>query len=233
MNIRVLSGGVAQGLVGGLAPDFQNTTGVKIDPMFGAIGAMKERLLAGVAADVVILSHSMVADLVRDGHLVAGSEVDIGKVHTGLAVRAGDALPSIGDANALRDALRQADVIYFPDPALSTSGIHFAKVMRQLGIVSELFARVRNFPNGHAAMKAMAAQAGSRPIGCTLETEIRSVDGVKFAGLMPHEFDLATTYTAAVARRAVQPDAARQFIEKLASDGAAELRERLGFSTRA
>ena len=53
---------------------------------------------------------------------------------TAIAVRSGDASPPVGDADSLRAALLAADAIYFPDPKLATAGIHFAKVLDQLGI---------------------------------------------------------------------------------------------------
>lgn len=229
-KLHVMSGGAAQGLVGGLADAFRAASGHEIAGSFGAVGAMKERLLSGAAADLVILSQGMVADLMREGQLADGSEIDIGVVYTGLAVRSGDPVPPVGDAAALRDALQAADAIYFPDPATATAGIHFTKVMRQLGIANEVAPRVRNFPNGHAAMTAMAVLCGGRPIGCTQTTEILGVPGVELAGLLPHEFELATIYTAAVTRRAAHPDAARRFAEMLAADASATLRERLGFN---
>ena len=46
-TIRILSGGAAQGLVEALQPAFEASTGCKIDSVFGAVGAMKARLLAG------------------------------------------------------------------------------------------------------------------------------------------------------------------------------------------
>lgn len=230
MQLNVLSGGAAQGLVTGVSAGFEATSGCRIAGTFGAIGAMKEKLLAGASADLVILSQSMVADLMHEGHLVEGTAVDIGVVYTGVAVPSGQALPDISDANALREALRQADAIFFPDPATATAGIHFTKVMRQLGVVTELASRVRNFPNGHAAMTAMAVLCGVTSIGCTQVTEILGTPGVKLAGLLPHEFELATVYTAAVAKRALNGDAARRLADVLASNEAGELRERLGFA---
>lgn len=229
MQLHLLSGGAAQGLVIELAEQFRAATGCEIAGTFGAVGAMKERLIAGAPADLVILSQGMVADLVREGQLVAGSEVDVGVVSTGIAVRDGDDMPTVATASELRDALRRADAIFFPDPALATAGIHFAKVMRQLGVAEELSGRVRNYPNGHAAMTAMAVQCGGRAIGCTQVTEILGVPGVTLAGLLPHEFELATIYTAAATRRSVRPEVARLFARMLAGADAA-LRERLGFA---
>ena len=133
-SVRVLSGGAAQGLVDALRASFESKTGCKIDGVFGAVGAMKARLLAGEPADVMILSRGLIDGLARDGHVVVASVRDIGAVQTAVAVRRGDALPPVGDAGQLRAALLAADAIHFPDPEQATAGIHFAKVIEQAGI---------------------------------------------------------------------------------------------------
>ena len=58
---------------------------------------------------------------------------------------------------SLRAALLAADEIHFPDPAQATAGIHFAKVMRELGVWSRGPGRLRPAPNGATAMRALAA----------------------------------------------------------------------------
>ena len=87
--IRVLSGGAAQGLVEALQPSFEAGTGCRIDGVFGAVGAMKSRLLAGEPVDILILSRTLIDGLARDGHVVGQSAKDIGAVQTAIAVRSG------------------------------------------------------------------------------------------------------------------------------------------------
>ncbi len=99
-TIRILSGGAAQGLVEALRPAFEASTGCKIDGVFGAVGAMKARLLAGEPADIMILSRALIDGLARDGHVVAQSAKDIGAVQTAIAVRSGDLPPAVGSAAA-------------------------------------------------------------------------------------------------------------------------------------
>ena len=47
MKLKLLSGGAAQGVVAALAGRLQAETGYGIDGTFSAVGAMKEKLLAG------------------------------------------------------------------------------------------------------------------------------------------------------------------------------------------
>jgi molybdate transport system substrate-binding protein len=230
MNLTILSGGAANGLVSSLAPQFKAETGADIDGTFGAVGAMRDKLIGGASADMMILTAALIAELTKAGHVAAGSAADLGTITTGVAVRSGDPRPAVGDADVLRAALRAADGIYFPDPKLATAGIHFAKVLERLGIADEVAPRLRTFPNGQTAMAALAAQQGGRPIGCTQITEILNTKGVALVGDLPPEFALATVYTLGVCTRARSPDLARRFAALLTGEASRDLRRKLGFS---
>jgi molybdate transport system substrate-binding protein len=229
VKIDILSGGAAQGLVNALAPQFKARTGCDVGGTFGAVGAMRDKLLAGAPADLMILTSTLIAELMRTGHVIVGSAVDIGIVRTGVAVRAGEPSPAIGDAVGLKSALLAAEAIYFPDPKLATAGIHFAKVLDALGIAGEVASRLRPYPNGAAAMSAMAAAASGHPVGCTQVTEILNTPGVTLVGPLPTQFELATVYTAGVCTRAALPDQAAHLAALLAGDSARDVRERMGF----
>ncbi len=228
MKLTILSGGAAQGLVSALAPQFKSETGAEIDGTFGAVGAMRDKLLAGATADMLILTSSLIAELTKAGHVAASA--DVGSVATGVAVRTGDPAPAIGDADALRAALRGADGIYFPDPKLATAGIHFAKVLEKLGIADEVAPRLRTFPNGATAMRALADAKGGRPIGCTQVTEILNTQGATLVGHLPKDFALATVYTLGICTKAQSPDLARKLAALLTAETTRDLRRRLGFT---
>lgn len=213
--LRVLGGGATQGFVEAVRAAFESETGHGIDGTFGAVGAMRDKLLAGETIDVMILSRALIEGLSRDGHVVAASMTDIARVATSIAVRAGDAPPNVGDRASLRTALFAADEIHFPDPAQATAGIHFAKVMRDLGLSEAAAGRLRPAANGATAMRALAQSAAQRPIGCTQETEIRGTPGVTLVGSLPAGCDLLTVYTAAITATAQAPAEARRLIELL------------------
>ena len=207
-TLRILAGGAAQSLIEKARPGFQ------IDGAFSAVGAMRDRLLAGEPADIVILSRALVDELARSGHVVATTIADVAHVATAVAVRSGDSLPAIGDKAGLAAALAAADEIHLPDPALATAGIHFAKVMRELGLWDRVAGRLKLAPNGNTAMRALAASPARRPIGCTQETEIRATPGITLVGPLPPGCDLTTVYTAAVTSTARAPAEAAQFIAR-------------------
>jgi molybdate transport system substrate-binding protein len=87
-------------------------------------------------------------------------------------------------------------------------------VLDALGIAGEMAARLRPFPNGAAAMQALARAPDARAIGCTQVTEILNTPAV---------------YTAGVCTRATLPDQARQLAVLLGGNAARGVREQAGF----
>ena len=178
---------------------------------------------------MLIVTDAMIETLSATGEVDGGSRAALGRVRTGVAVRADAATPAVGTSEGLRAALLAADRIYFPDPLRATAGIHFADVLRRLGLFDRLAHRFATFPNGATAMRELAASTDDAPIGCTQITEILYTDGVRLAGALPPEFELATGYTAALASRAADRERALAFIALLAGEASRQLRQAGGF----
>jgi len=233
-TLHILSGGAANGLVSRLQERFTERTGVQVSGTFSAVGQMKEALLAGQACDVVILTQALIEQLAASGHIDKASMCSVGRVHTGVGIAKGQAIPALQTPAQLAQALKEADGIYMADALKATAGIHFMKVVRALGLEAALGQRLLGFPNGQTAMAAMAARAAQAPqlrlIGCTQVTEILNTPGVQLAAVLPEPFELATPYWAAVSTGSTQPETAAQLIELLSSPAQEALRKDCGFS---
>ena len=229
LTLHVLSGGAAQAVVLAIEEEFRAATGASVRGTFGAVGAMREKLRGGEPCDVVILTAALVAELEREDRVLPGTSAPLGRVRTGIAVRAGEPMPDIADGPALRATLLAAEAIYFPDPKLATAGIHFVNVLRQLGIDEIVAPRLRPYPNGATAMRELATATGHGLVGCTQITEIRYTPGVALVGPLPPEFELTTVYTVAVSAGARAPDLARRFVALLSSPEMRPMREGAGF----
>jgi molybdate transport system substrate-binding protein len=229
INVKILSGGAAQGLVKGLAARFKEQTGYDIVGEFGAVGLMAEKLRNGTPTDLVILTSALIEQLGAEGYIQPASIADIGAVETAVAVRAGEPTVTIDTGDELRDAFLTADAIYVPDMQTSTAGLHVAKVLRDLGIAETVATRLNIHPNGATAMRQLAASTDRHPIGCTQTTEIIATEGIMLSGALPRGYDLATIYTAAVAANAASPKMADTLIRMLTSVETAELRRSAGF----
>jgi len=106
-------------------------------------------------------------------------------------------------------------------------------VLRRLGIAAEVAPRLRAFPNGAAAMRALAEAHEAGGVGCTQASEILYTPGVTLVGPLPEPFALATDYQAAVAAASDRVSAAREFCAMLGGSQSGILRRRSGFLSNA
>jgi len=227
-TLHILSGGAAQGLVARLQVAFEAQHACALAGTFGAVGAMKDKLLAGAPCDVLILTQALIQDLGAQGKADAATARALGLVKTGVALKVGRDPVAIRSAQDLKALLAAAPALYFPDPAKATAGIHFFKVLQALGLADDA-RKLRTFPNGATAMAELAKAPETDAVGCTQVTEILITGGVQLTGLLPPPHELATTYTAAVAADAKEPELARALVAALTAPQAAQARRECGF----
>lgn len=223
--MNVISAGAAKAVVIAVAAQ----AGLAIEGAFGAVGAMKDKLLAGEPCDVIVLTRAMIDELAKSKRVEDESIGDLGRVPTGVAIKRGARLPNVSTPAGLAMALLGADAIFVPDLKKSTAGKHIASVLEELGIAAEVAGRLREFPNGAAAMKALADSPSDFGIGCTQVSEILYTQGATLVGALPAEFELATLYSAAVCNGAADPAEARRFVALLTGHATEELRSKAGF----
>ena len=113
------------------------------------------------------------------------------------------------------------------------SGDSMRQVLQSLGLDVELADRLRVFPNGATAMRAMSQDAGAHLIGSTQVTEINYTEGIELVGLLPKEFELSTTYTLGIASNAQAPQLAQALADLLCSEHTRDLRMKGGFELTA
>ncbi len=227
--MHLMSGGAAQGLVTALKSTIEQTTDTQLSCTFGAVGLMKQKLLEGAPCDVVILTATLIEQLSASGHVLAGSARHLGPVKTGVAVKHGTPWPQVETAEQLKAAMLAATGIYIPDPKLATAGIHLMKVLTGLGIAGTVASKLRPYPNGNAAMNAMAACDDPHVIGATQVTEILITPGIDLVANLPLEYELATMYTAGVRSTSTCAAQAQAMIDLLTSPEQAALRAKGGF----
>lgn len=229
----VFSGGAAQAVVSGVQGRFEAANGCRLHGRFGAVGTMRDLVLAGERCDVLVVTEASIAALARDGHVDGGSAAPLGAVATGIAVTGTSAatrtVAPVSDAPALRRLLEETTALYVPDLRQSTAGLHIAGMLGRLGLEQALAGRIREFPNGATAMRALAADDPVGAIGITQVTEILFAPGVVLVGELPAEHALRTVYVAAVVRASPQPAIAARLVTALTDADSLALRERSGF----
>jgi molybdate transport system substrate-binding protein len=195
-TVRVLAAGAAQGVVRRLEHAFASATGHTLDAIFDTVCALRDRVLAGGTADIVILSEAGIAALASAGKIDAGAAIELGTIAVALAVRKGAAVPDVSSSpEALKKTLRAAASIAHADPARgATAGAHFAAVLEQLGIAGELESRVRVLAFGGDVIDGVAQ--GRFAIGVSQSSEIAAHPGVVLAGGLPEPLARRTRYLA-------------------------------------
>ena len=227
--IRIVSGGAAQTVVEKIAAAFKRDTGHEIVAEFSAVGAMAGKITAGEPVDVAVLTAALIDELAAKGFVVAGSRTDLGRVGTGVAVRAGTPLPDVSGVDVLRGNMLAAAKIVCPDPAVATAGKVVMKVIERLGIAAQVQGKMQFFPNGYAAMRWLAASSGTREMGITQITEILPNKGVTLAGPLPPELQAKTVYSAGVVAQSREPDVAKAFLARFSASEARPILAAAGY----
>jgi molybdate transport system substrate-binding protein len=226
-EVKVIISGGFSTAYSQVLPEFERTTGIAVSTGSGASQGTGQQTIAaqlqrGVPADVVILSREGLADLIAQGRIVAGTDVDLARVPLGAAVRAGAAKPDVSTVEALKQTLLNAKTIAVPG---STSGIYLTtKLFPQLGIADRITVKVTERGAQAAAMVA----SGGADIVIQPVSELMNVPGIEVAGRLPNDVQLVQTFAAAIVVGSKETDAARRLIEFMASDRASAAIEKNG-----
>src|SRR2546427_3133941 len=224
VQVRVIMSGGFSAAFQELQPEFEKTTGIKVTVRRGAsqgvgpdtIGA---QLHVGVPEDVVIMSREGLDELIAEGWIVAGTDVDLGQSPLGMSVRAGAPKPDISTVEAFKRTMLRAKSVTFPS---STTGIYLVtKLFPQLGIAKEMAAKTTS--TGVAAVAKGDAEIAVQPV-----SELLRAAGVDFVGTIPTEIQYVSVFSAAMVNDLKQPKAvlaaraqgAKELIAFLASEKA-------------
>src|ERR1700733_9247793 len=103
-GVRLVSTLAVMGAVQELIARYK-AAGSPITADFAPTVALLDRLRAGEAADIAILTAQGIDDLTAETKVQAGSRTDIALSHVGVAVKAGTPKPDIGTLAAFRATL--------------------------------------------------------------------------------------------------------------------------------
>jgi molybdate transport system substrate-binding protein len=219
--VKVFSTLAVMGAVGAVAQRYEAASGVRIEAEFAPTVALLERLHGGEAADVVILTRQALDDLAAAGSVVADSRVDLARSYVGLAVKAGAPHPDIATEAELRAALLGARAVAYS--RIGASGLFFAQLIDQMGIVTEINAKARIIPSG---LTAELLVTGEAELAVQQVSELKLVPGVEILGTIPKELQSPMVFSAgrlAASQRPVQSDRLLKFLSS--AEVATALRE--------
>jgi molybdate transport system substrate-binding protein len=227
-EITVLSPGATESSLSELVPQFEQSSGHKVKVVYGPAGALADRVKAGEAADVAILSEPAADALRKLGKLVAGSETVVAKVGVGVFVRKGDPKPDISSVDAFLRSLANAKSISYSDPALGGSAANYVgNLMASLDITGSIKPKTKLVPPAKPLNDLIAN--GGADFGLNQIAEILADPRLELVGPLPAEIQNYTRYVASVVTTSQQPDIGKALIAFLAAPGASVVWTAKGF----
>jgi molybdate transport system substrate-binding protein len=220
-EIKVMTSGAFTEAYQELVQQFQKTTRHTVVTTFGAsMGGAQDsipvRLGRGEPVDVVIVIESAFEPLIKAGHIVPGSRVQLARSVIGVAVRKGAPKPDISSVAALRQALLQAKSIAY---SASASGTYIStELFARLGIADQVKGKAKRIESERVG--AVVAR-GEAELGFQQVSELLPIAGIEYLGPLPFEVQQVSVVTAAIATKSTSPAAAKALIDFLVSPTAA------------
>jgi molybdate transport system substrate-binding protein len=182
-----------------------------------------KRVHAGEALDVVVLARPAIDKLAADGKVIAGSRVDLVRSGIAVAVPAGASSPDVSSETAVRRAVQAAQTLSY---STGPSGVYLEKMFERWGILEHIRARIVVPPPGVPVGSLLAARQVE--LGFQQLSELKNVEGVTVAGMLPPELQSMTTFSGAIASVSNAAAAARGLLDYMASAERAALKARHG-----
>lgn len=219
-QLTVMISGGFNGPYQQMLPQFEKASGITVTTLSGASQGsgpktIKAQLANGVHADIVILSREGLTELIAQGKIIPGSDVDLANAPLGAAVPTGAPKPDISTMDAFKKSLLKIHTVVVPG---STSGIYLVnELFPKMGISQQISVKVTE--RGSQATGLLAA----KEVGIALQptSELFHVPGIEFVGRLPKEAQLIQTFSAAIVAGSQETIAAKKFIALLSSPEAA------------
>jgi molybdate transport system substrate-binding protein len=201
-----------------LLPEAQRTIGHPINVKFGTSASFKQAIEGGEAFDLVIVTPQIIGDLIKDGKIAAGTQVDLASTGVGMGVRAGQPKPDVSSAQAMKQTLLQFKSIGIVKVGAGTPAV--VDMLSHLGITDQVQPKIVYQEGAEQSMANLSSGKIEAAFG--LISEIASVPGVQFVGPLPAEFQRKILMTAGIASAAKNRKAAEGIIQSFTSAAAAE-----------
>jgi molybdate transport system substrate-binding protein len=215
-EIKVLCSNGFQAVLTELAPQFERATPHKVVVTYGLAAVLKQRIEAGEAFDVAILTPAAIDDLVKARKVAADSRTTLARSGLAIAIRAGARKPDITTVDAFKRALAGArSIAYVKEGA---SGVAFAALIQRLGLAEDLKTKTTLTASAEDVGRAVAS--GEAEFGVLPLSEVLPIRGAEALGTFPTELQSYIVMVAGVSA-AASGQAARDLIAFLTAPAAA------------
>lgn len=219
-EIKVLAAGGMQPGLNAAAKVFREKSGVETRFTYEPPVDLGKRVAGGEAADIVVSSPAVIADLTKAGKVLPDGQMHLGRVGVGVVVRDGAPLPDVSSTQALKASLIAAEAVVYNT---ASSGTYIDGMLKKIGVFDHIQSKLIRLWDGTAVMHhLMEGKVREFGFGGITDILLYRDRGLRLAGPLPAEIQNYANYSAAVIAAAPNPDAAKAFMTYLASpDGRA------------
>ena len=226
-ELKVLSSTGMQTVMEDLGPKFERTTGHQLRITFDTTGGLIKRVQGGETADVIVIPRQGIDSFVKDRKVSPDNVIVIARSGIGVAVRKGAEKPDISSPEALKRTLLAAKSITYSNPADGgASGVHFAKVLDQLGIANEM--KPKTIFLLKPGPVAVLVANGEAEIAVHQFQELIQVAGIEIVGPLPGNLQDTVVFSAAVMGNAKDAAASKALVDFLRTSEAAAVMQAKG-----
>ena len=210
---------------------FEKQNGSRLAATWGTAPMLVARIEAGERADVLILSRAGIDTLLKQGKVLAGSDVTLAGSGVAIAVKAGAPKPDISTAEALRETLLKTKSIAYSEPSAGgASGVYFAKLLERMGIAEQMKPKTKYPPAG--GFSAELLLTGEAELAVQQKPELLHVAGVEIVGFLPGDLNVVTEFVAALIVDTKKAEAGKTLIDSLLTSEAAAVFRAKGLDPR-
>jgi molybdate transport system substrate-binding protein len=216
--IRVLSSNGVKAAVEELQAGAERAIGRPLAIEFNTTASLRQRIEAGQAFDVALLTRDAIDALIESGKIARTSRTTLARSGVGVGYRSGAAKPDVRTSSALKQALLRAQSVAYTRDGASRATIDV--MLDRMGIARELESKTLFEPAGQSPLRVAEGKA---ELVLTLISEILPVRGVELAGPLPSEFQNYVAFEAALAASTKNTDTSKMLIQFLTTASAAQV----------
>ena len=223
-EIKVLCSTGLKAVMEELVPQFERTTKHKVVVEYGVSAALKERIERGEPFDLVVLTPTLIDDLIKQGKIAAGTRTSLARTGMAIAIRAGARRPDISTSDALKRTLVDAKSIAYAKEG--ASGVYFAALVQRLGIAEALKSKSKLTVTGEEVSQAVVS--GEAELGILPVSEILPVRGAEILGTFPADVQGYAVMVGGVGANAKDTSAAKDLIKFVTAPAALSVIKKKG-----
>jgi molybdate transport system substrate-binding protein len=193
-GLRVLASNGMKAVIDELGPQLERDLGRPLAIDFSTTAAQRQKIEAGEAFDVVVLTTEALDALAKAGKVAPSSVAALGRSGIGVGVRAGAAKPDVATPDALKRTLLAAKSVTWV--GVGASKPHIERMLAELGIAADVQPKIVLAQGVDESIESVAG--GRVDVVLTLTSEILPAHGVQYVGPLPAQVQGYVSFAAGV-----------------------------------